>query len=241
MQKRSAYRLIAFDLDGTLTASHTPIENDNLLFLYTLSQKYALLILSAASCHRIFRQTRHFPAADLLGNYGLEKGKVDPYGDLVCTEQCAETRDVSAVNAFFDALRRKHGYTNYRGDSVLFTKTGLIGFPLLGTTAGVADKQSFDRDGAKRALLLPEIRAHFPSDTVLVSGTNSVDIIPHPHSKLYALRAFCAEHGYKSEEVLFCGDEYKDGGNDAGVAHSEFGFVPVDDYRLLPSLLAFLL
>ena len=241
MKSPSAYRLLAFDLDGTLTVNHTPIDDDNLHLLSALAKKYDLLILSAASCQRIYRQTRHFPAATFIGNYGLQEGQVNMYGEFIFSEKTAKKVDTAAVNAFFDGIRKKFGYTAYRGDSVLFAPTGLISFPLLGTTAEVAEKQRFDPDGAKRGALLPDIKAAFPEETVVVTGTNSIDIIPHPHSKLTALRAFCAKKGYSDEQVLFCGDEYHEGGNDAEVYHSGIDFVPVDDPHLLPLLLAPLL
>ena len=47
-------KLIAFDLDGTLTQHKSKLTPENLAVLTALRQKYRLLMVGAGTCRRIF-------------------------------------------------------------------------------------------------------------------------------------------------------------------------------------------
>ncbi|MBQ8337881.1 MAG: phosphomannomutase, partial [Oscillospiraceae bacterium] len=67
----SKIRLIAFDLDGTLTQHKTPLDDENRAVLDALGKKYKLLMAGAGMCRRIFNQMGQYPI-DILGNYGMQ-------------------------------------------------------------------------------------------------------------------------------------------------------------------------
>ena len=67
------YKLIAMDLDGTLTQHKQPMEPRTKATLEALSKKYKLLMVGAGTCTRIFNQLGKFPI-DIIGNYGLQYG-----------------------------------------------------------------------------------------------------------------------------------------------------------------------
>ena len=64
-------KLIAFDLDGTLTQHKTKLEEKNRAVLEKLAKKYSLVMVGAGQCMRIFNQMNQFPI-DVIGNYGLQ-------------------------------------------------------------------------------------------------------------------------------------------------------------------------
>ena len=59
-------RLIAFDLDGTLTQHKTKLAQPNLGVLDALRAKYKLLMVGAGMCSRIFSQMNGYPI-DITG------------------------------------------------------------------------------------------------------------------------------------------------------------------------------
>ncbi|MBO5879249.1 MAG: phosphomannomutase, partial [Clostridia bacterium] len=65
----SQIKLIAMDLDGTLTQHKTPLSKEHREILFALSKKYKLLMVGAGMCRRVFEQMERFPI-DVLGNYG---------------------------------------------------------------------------------------------------------------------------------------------------------------------------
>ena len=223
-------RLIAFDLDGTLTQHKTPLAQPNLGVLDSLGEKYKLLMVGAGMCSRIFRQMNGYPI-DIIGNYGMqfctynaETKAMDKVFDMhaPCDRESVERR--------ITALRERFGYTEYTGDNVEYHDSGCVTFPLLGTKADIAAKLAFDPDRSKRKPLYPAVRDAFPDYTVFIGGSSSFDFAPFPYNKYYALDKYCAEYGYSHDEVVYVGDDYGPGGNDEAVYLSDFTFVRVDDY-----------
>ena len=70
-------RLMAFDLDGTLTQHKSPLGEENRAVLEALARKYRLLMVGAGACSRIFHQMNEFPL-DIIGNYGMQFSQWDP-------------------------------------------------------------------------------------------------------------------------------------------------------------------
>ena len=79
-------RLIALDMDGTITQHRTPLEPENRAALDALSERYRLVIVGAGACRRIHGQLNGYPM-DVIGNYGMEAGEYDrEKGELVIVE-----------------------------------------------------------------------------------------------------------------------------------------------------------
>ena len=139
------------------------------------------------------------------------------------------------------ALREKYGYTEFAGDSVEYHPSGCVTFAVLGTKAVQADKLAFDPDRKKRRAFYGEVCALFPDYNVFVGGSSSFDMAPKPYNKYYALDLYCKELGLTHDQVVFVGDDYGTGGNDASVYESDFKFICVDDYLDFPKRVAELL
>ncbi|MGM9624295.1 MAG: phosphomannomutase [Eubacteriales bacterium] len=230
-------RLIVFDADGTLTGPRVPLESENRAVLEALAPRYRLAVNSAGHCRRIFEQLGHFPV-DIIGNYGTEESVCIPGTETLCVKSIRSFPcDRSETERLVDELRSITGYTAYRGAGVCFHDSGCITIPLLGTQAQPDEKNAFDPDRKKRRAILPIVRGIFPSRNVYIGGTASLDLTPRGFDKYTALCRYCAEHGYAHDEVLFAGDDFGEGGNDKAVYDADIAFLPVDDYRMLKTLL----
>lgn len=229
-------RLIAFDLDGTLTQHKCPLEAENRAVLDALGETYHLLMVGAGRCRRIFEQMGHYPI-DIIGNYGMESAVYDPdTDDIRMTEELSLPCDRAEMERRITMLRGEFGFTKYAGDNVEFHASGCVTFPILGTKAVLSDKLAFDPDRKKRRPLLARVREVNPEYNVFVGGTSSFDMTPADYDKYKALCRYCAAHGYTHDEVLFLGDDFSNGGNDAAVYVSDIAFLPVTDYRCLAEL-----
>lgn len=235
-------KLIAFDLDGTLTQHKTPLDDQNKAVLDRLREMgYELLMVGAGQCMRIFNQMNHYPI-DIVGNYGLQYSKYNPQTQALDTVyDYALPCDRESVDARVTAMREKYGFTEFAGENTEFHPSGCVTFPILGTKAVAADKLAFDPDRSRRRAIYDDIKATFSEYTVFVGGTSSFDMAPAPYNKYYALDRIATERGYTHDEVVFVGDDYGQGGNDESVYRSDFHFVCVDDYTRLPEYMAKLL
>ena len=237
---RTDYKLIAFDLDGTLTQHRTKLGPENRAVLEKLAKKYKLIMIGAGACTRIFAQMDEFPI-DIVGNYGMQISKYNHETkqlDILETAYIAPDRE--RTDRICHEIREKYGFTEYAGEHVEYHPTGSITFPLLGTKAKIEDKLAFDPDRSRRKVFYQEVVDAFPDYTVFIGGSSSFDLVPAPNDKYYALSKLCAEEGYSHDEVLYVGDDYREGGNDHAVAVSDIAFVTIDDYTKLSERLEFL-
>ncbi|MBQ8410024.1 MAG: HAD-IIB family hydrolase [Clostridia bacterium] len=223
-------KLIAFDLDGTLTQHKTPLDDKNRAALCRLAKKYTLVMVGAGQCRRIFNQMGEFPI-DIIGNYGLQYCSYDrEKKNIVTVRDLTLPCDRESVEKRVTLLREKHGFTSFAGESVEFHPSGCVTFAILGTKAAQADKLAFDPDRSKRRKIYKEVCELFPEYVVFVGGSSSFDMAPKPYNKYHALDLYCKEKGFSHDEVVFVGDDYGLGGNDESVYLSDFGFIKVDNY-----------
>ena len=229
-------KLIAMDLDGTLTQHKQPLEPAHHEALVALSKKYKLLMAGAGQVMRVFNQLGQFPV-DIIGNYGLQYGKYNAETktiDILCDDSFPVNREEAERRVTM--LREKYGYTDFTGDNVEYHPSGCLTFPLLGTKANPADKLAFDPDRKKRRAFYQDVVETFHDYNVFVGGSSSFDMSPKPYNKYYALDLYCKEMGLKHENVLYIGDDYGLGGNDESVYLSDFPYLTIDDYRDFPKL-----
>ncbi len=234
-------KLIAMDLDGTLTQHKTPLSALQRQVLTALSQKYKLLMVGAGQVMRIFNQLEQFPI-DIIGNYGLQCGIYNAQTrtmDMIRDEVLPCDRE--SVSARITMLREKYGFTEFAGESVEFHPSGCVTFPILGTKAKQEDKLAFDPDRSKRRKIYDDVVNTFSDYCVFVGGSSSFDMAPKPRDKYYALDVYCKEHGYKHSEVVYIGDDYGLGGNDESVYKSDFNYLTIDNYLDFPKVVAELL
>ena len=234
-------KVIAMDLDGTLTQHRTPLSPEHRAILTALSKKYKLLMVGAGQVLRIFNQLEKYPI-DIIGNYGMQYGVYNPETkniDLIrdITAPCNQQEMIEKVNA----LRERFGYTTYAGETVEFHPSGCVTFPVLGTKAKQEDKLAFDPDRSKRRKIYAEVVDTFSDYRVFVGGSSSFDMAPKPYDKYYALDLYCRENGFSHEEVVYIGDDYGLGGNDESVYKSDFPYITIDNYLDFPEKVAALL
>ena len=239
--KMNNKKLIAFDLDGTLSQHRTPVPDGNIAVLRALSEKYKLIMVGAGNCNRIWEQLGRFPI-DIIGCYGMEYAEYDDKTGTLPVKSSADVPcDRESIISRCATLRERYGYTEYAGDSVVFHKSGAWTFALLGSDARIEDKLVFDPTRAKRKLFYDDVKATFPDYTVFLGGSSSFDMAPAPYDKYYALDSYCRAHGLAHSDVVFFGDDTEPGGNDYSVYSSDFDFVKVDDYTKFPEYAKFLL
>lgn len=232
-------KLICFDLDGTLTQHRSPLGEKNKNVLDKLSEKYKIIIVGAGNAPRIFKQMQEYPI-DILGNYGMQESKIIDGKFTIIREDI-----INVDKEFFiekiNYLRKKYGYTDYKGESVEFHETGMVTFPLLGTKADIVDKIIFDPNREKRKILYPEVLEIFKDYTVYIGGSSSFDFSAKRYNKYDAIVKYAKENGYVLDEILYVGDDFGDGGGDSHVRLGGLDYIEITDYTTLEEKLSDLL
>jgi len=223
------------DLDGTLTQHKSKLEPKNAELLRRLALKYDLVMVGAGSCSRIWEQMNRFDI-DIIGNYGMQRSHVQN-GDLIIDKSDCYTVDKDFFESTVSQLRQQTGYASYTGDSVEYHPSGAVTFPLIGTKAALKDKLLFDPSGEKRSAIYDKVASAFKDFNCFIGGTSSFDIVAKKYDKYSALIEYAKDKGFKKEEILFLGDDFKKGGNDEQVMQGGIDCVIVKDYNTLDALL----
>lgn len=237
----SKIKVVAMDLDGTLTQHKQPMIPEVREALNALSKKYKLVMAGAGQVMRIFNQMEQYPI-DIIGNYGLQYGQYNlESGQIELKRDLVFPCDRASVDERVTILRKKYGMEEYRGENVEYHPSGCVTFPCLGTKALQEDKLAYDPDRSKRRAIYQDVCQVFSDYTVFIGGASSFDMAPKPYDKRYALELYCQENGYTHENLVYIGDDYGPGGNDESVYKSDFPYLTIDDYRTFPQVVKILL
>lgn len=231
-------RLLCFDLDGTLTQHRSKLGAENKAVLDELSKKYKVIMVGAGNAPRIYGQMNEYPI-DIIANYGMQESKIID-GKFTIIREDVSLPDKAYFLEKIAYLRKKYGYTEYKGESVEFHSTGMVTFPLLGTKAEVADKIAFDPTREKRRVLYPEVLEIFKDYTVYIGGSSSFDFSGTEYNKYDAIMKYAKENGYKKDEILYIGDDFGDGGGDSHIRLGNMDYIEITDYKRLRESLSHL-
>lgn len=233
MKKR--YKVVALDLDGTVTQHKSKLNAENLNILKKLMEKYQVVFVGAGTCERIFHQLDGLEV-DIIGNYGMQFSTVAD-GKFSLIREYKQSLDTEEIIRKIEKLRSKLGLPQETcGEIVEFHDSGVITFPLLGTKAKLEDKLKYDPNRELRRKMLPVVKEYFPENIVFVGGTSSYDISPKPFSKLQGINEYLKEKNLNHKDVIYMGDDYGIGGNDEDIYLSDIDFVCVDNYLDFPQL-----
>lgn len=235
---RAQKKLIAFDLDGTITQHKTQMTPEAKATLDALGQKYQLVMVGAGNAPRIYKQMNEYPI-DIVANYGMQESHVVDGKFQIVREEKSDV-DKDYIRKMCDILRLKYGYTEYKGDPVEFHESGMITFGLLGTQADKEAKLTFDPDKKKRQAMYAEVCDIFKDYAVYIGGTTSFDLAEKKFNKYDATLRYAKEHGFTKDQVLFVGDDFGDGGGDSHIRLGGMDYIQIYDYATFPERMKFL-
>ena len=225
-------KLIAFDLDGTLAPSKSPLPDRMALALDSLLDKFQICVISGGKFAQFERQ--------LLGNLKADSTKL---GKLHLMPTCGtqyythntskntwrqvyaenlseqEKKDITlALEKGLDALELRvdklYGeMIEDRGSQVTLSVLGQDIVEVLGEE-GVSIKEAWDPDNKKKQALRDYVASLIPHLEVKVGGLTSIDITKHGIDKAYGMKKLIEILGINKEDILFFGDKLQEGGND---------------------------
>ena len=232
-------KVVAMDLDATLSQHRTPVPWRNLKAVEALCAKYGCVMVGGGNAPRIHRQMCEFPIP-VLGNYGMQEAMVTN-GEFKVVRAVSNTVDRAFFRRETDRLREKYGFTKYAGEPLEFHASGMVTFALIGVGAANADKLAFDPDRKKRRAMYKEVCETFPDCSVFIGGTTSFDIAGKSYNKYDATVRWAAERGFGPNDIVFIGDDFADGGNDSHARTGGLDRIVITDYRKFADAIGVLL
>ncbi len=238
-------KLIAFDLDGTLAPSKSPMPDRISNLLGQLLEKYHVCVISGGKFEQFEKQ--------LLGNLVVDAGRLEKmhimptcgtryyhYDTAVAKWEKVYAEDFTEAEKkkIIDALKRAMDELNMwedkvygeviedRGSQITLSTLGQDIVDELGLK-GVEIKEAWDADNKKKQQIRDAAAEYITEFEVRVGGLTSIDVTKPGIDKAYGMRKLMAELQIGKEEILFVGDRLMEGGNDYPVKTMGIDTIPV--------------
>jgi phosphomannomutase len=227
-----ARKVIAFDLDGTLAPSKSPLPDRMGELLNQLLDKYQICVMSGGKFEQFEKQLlsnlKAAPAKlkklHIMPTCGTRYYRYDEAKKSwhkVYAEDFTEKEKkkiINALNKGFDDLKYREKKTwgetiEDRGSQVTFSVLGQDIVDQLGEE-GVKLKEEWDPDDKKKQELRDYIARLIPEFEVRVGGVTSIDVTKLGVDKAYGMQKLLDMLSISKEDVLFIGDRLFEGGND---------------------------
>ena len=231
-------RIIAFDLDGTLAVTKSPVSDRMASLLCDLLNCFEVCVISGGTFAQFKAQLvdRLDAGPELFNKLHIMPASGTRYlrfEDAEWRVQYSEDLPVDTKERIVVALQecaRQLGYweTSPHGE-IIEDRDSQITYSALGQLATADAKYAWDPDGCKKRALRAAVAARLPDLEVRAGGTTSIDVTNTGIDKAYGMRRLMALTGASAGEILFFGDKLEDGGNDHAVIGTGIDCIAVGD------------
>lgn len=213
------YELVAFDLDGTLAESKSPISDEMVEMLEKLlavvqvcvitgggekqlrsqvadrlTTVKGLHLMPTCGTKYLVRNKRHWAV-----QYSEDISTIDARNIFRTVQECAEELGFWEQTSYGDIIE-------CRGSQVTFSA--------LGQEAPIDRKLAWDPDGSKKTALRNAVAEKLPNFEVRCGGTTSIDITRSGVDKAYGIRKLSMVTEIPANQMIFIGDRLDLDGND---------------------------
>lgn len=232
-------KVVAFDLDGTLSVSKSPVEASMGELIAKLLEKTEVAIISGGKYGQF--ETQLFPA--LPPHERLDRLFLFPTSGAMCFRSVGgrwekiydhsfspEERDhvMTVLKTSMEETGFAEAPTPVWGERIE-DRGAQITFSALGQEAPPEAKAGWDTDKAKRTPLAAALTARLPGFSIRMNAATSIDITRKGITKAYAVRQLAEITGIPIADMLYIGDALFPGGNDEIVKETSIPTRQVQD------------
>jgi len=222
------YKLLIFDLDGTLAESKQPLTPPMATLVAKLLAVTKVAVISGGAFSQFLKQVvAQLPVdADLSHLYILPTSGAALYEyrndnwNKIYEERLSE-KEKDAIEEALRAAAKETGLIDFRkpaphGERIEY-RGGQVTLSAFGQQAPLALKKEWDPTHAKRHALQAAVAKRLPKFSAGIGGATSIDVTKKGVDKAYGIHQLCERLGIKESEALYVGDELEAGGNDEAV------------------------
>ncbi len=226
MSRGQEVKLVAFDLDDTLTESKVIMDEQMAELLTKLLGKLPVAIISGAGFKQFELQVINvIKDVTVLNNlyilptngnslYVYQKGEwLNLFSNKLSQDEVELIK--SSLNKVL--LELNLSLEPELWGNRIEDRGAQVTFSGLGQSAPIEKKELWDPDRAKRMQIREKLMLLLPNFQITVGGRTSIDITKPNYDKASAVEDLAKRLGVKLENVLYVGDALEEGGNDAVV------------------------
>ncbi|WP_454083312.1 HAD-IIB family hydrolase [Georgenia sp. Marseille-Q6866] len=236
-----AARLVAFDLDDTLTPSKSPIHPEMAEALTALLAVVPVCIISGGQLEQFTTQVTERLELDdaarsrlhLMPTCGTRYYRYDDDGELreVYAHDLSAEERAEALTVVEREARRLGLWEEQTWGPALEDRGSQITFSALGQQAPLDAKRAWDPAGEKKEQLRAAVAPLLPELEVRSGGSTSIDITRQGVDKAYGMTRLAEHTGIDLADMLFIGDRLDEGGNDYPVKAMGVPCIAVDGWE----------
>lgn len=235
-------KIIAFDVDGTLTKSKTLITDSMASLIKELVKKKMVVAIAGGSFEQLKTQflppflndesmmpyIRNFTLLPTSGSQRYEYNESKKEWELTDKESMKEEIKDKIKKLLQEVIDNpEYGIPPNPTGKIIEDRDTQITFTPNGQQAPVEIKMSFDPDRKKREKIKAFLEPELPEVSIYINGTSSIDILPKGFNKAVGLLRFLDKAGLQKSDVVFVGDGLFPGGNDYSAFEAGFETISV--------------
>ena len=216
-------RVVAFDLDDTLTVSKSKIDHHMADLLGDLLGRLDVCIITGGTFEQI--------QAQVLQYLHAPPGRL-PYLHIMPTcgtryflwrngawhrcyaEDLTEDEKRCITGVLAEGAKHLGFWERSPWGEIIEDRGSQITYSALGQKAPAETKHEWDPDGSKKRKLRDYAAERLPDLEVHVGGTTSVDVTRKGIDKAYGIKRLIEQLNISPDQLLFIGDRLREGGND---------------------------
>lgn len=240
-------KLMAFDLDDTLTVAKVVMEPEMSKIMGRLLEKYNVCVISGAMFSQIKKQIIDTleVSAEALGRLHIMASQGTKYWRFLDGDWKPVYKDdlspekIDEIFRVLEESTKEAGYwcENPAGDIIENRDNTQVTLSAIGQQADKDDKYAWDPDHKKREAIVAIAQTKMPDMEFNIGGTTSIDVTMPGVNKAYGMRRLMEENGLAKEDILFFGDMTQPGGNDFPVVDMGIDTITVRDWQETASVL----
>ena len=216
-------RVVAFDLDDTLTVSKSKIDQHMADLLGELLARLDVCIITGGTFEQIQAQVLeylHAPASRLDHLHIMPTCGTRYYvwrngaWHRIYSEDLTEDEKSRIISVLTEGAKDLGLWEQNPWGEIIEDRGSQITYSALGQKAPSDAKREWDRDGAKKRKLRDYAAERLPDLEVRVGGTTSVDVTRKGIDKAYGIDRLIGRLDISPDQLLFIGDRLREGGND---------------------------
>ncbi len=218
-------KVLAFDLDGTLTESKTVMEDRMSELLNRLLDHFHICVISGGSFEQFKKQ---FIAGLQVAPARLERLHLMPtcgtsyyIYDIttqdwrkVYAEDLTHAQKEKIRRALSNAFKASSYWPKKTWGELVEDRGSQVTLSTLGQEAPREVKEAWDPDNRKKYKLRDLVAELLPEFEVRTGGLTSIDVTKPGIDKAYGMKRLSELLGISQDEILFFGDRVNPGGND---------------------------
>ncbi len=219
-------KLIAFDLDDTLSVTKSPMSDTMASLLTELLEHYEVCIISGGrfeqftnqvidrleASHLLLRKLHLMPTC---GTRYYRYNEIEEEWKLQYAEDLPEAKKKHVITVLEEVAKELGVWRDKTWGPIIEDRGSQITYSALGQLAPPEEKYKWADENKELKKVFREKVANRVQDLeIRLGGTTSIDITRPGIDKAYGMQKLIDEMDISKDQVLFIGDKLEDGGND---------------------------